>query len=83
MNNNVKQILTSLGLILVAVVSFIIFAPIFVFLIIFLMISSFILRRRIMKQNADFFNRNGRKKGRVIDQEEDSSEDFNSNQKLK
>ncbi|WP_191092621.1 hypothetical protein [Francisella sp. SYW-9] len=83
MNNNVKQILTSLGLILVAVVSFIIFAPIFVFLIIFLMISSFILRRRIMKQNADFFNKNGRKKGRVIDQEEDSHENSNSNQKLK
>ncbi|MED7789327.1 hypothetical protein [Francisella sp. 19X1-34] len=83
MNNNAKQILTSLGLILVAIVSFIIFAPIFVFLIIFLMISSFILRRRIMKQNADFFNKNDRKKGRVIDQEEDISENFNSNQKLK
>jgi hypothetical protein len=36
-----------------------------------------------MKQNADFFNKNGRKKGRVIDQEEDSHENFNSNQKLK
>ncbi|API86447.1 DUF2852 domain-containing protein [Francisella uliginis] len=83
MNNNVKQILTSLGLIAVAVISFIIFAPIFVFLIIFLMISSFILRRKIMKENADFFKKNSRKKGRIIDQDENSPNESNSNEKLK
>nr|WP_158513248.1 DUF2852 domain-containing protein [Francisella uliginis] len=78
-----KQILTSLGLIAVAVISFIIFAPIFVFLIIFLMISSFILRRKIMKENADFFKKNSRKKGRIIDQDENSPNESNSNEKLK
>ncbi|ASG67505.1 hypothetical protein fh0823_01260 [Francisella halioticida] len=83
MNNNVKQILTSLSLIAVAVISFIIFAPIFVFLIIFLIISSFILRRKIMKENADFFKKRGRKKGRIIDQDENFSKNSNSNQKLK
>lgn len=83
MNNSVKQILTSLGLIAVAVISFIIFAPIFVFLIIFLMISSFILRRKIMKENADFFKKNSRKKGRIIDQDENSPNESNSNEKLK
>ena len=83
MNNNVKQILTSLGLIAVAVISFIIFAPIFVFLIIFLMVSSFILRRKIMKENADFFKKNSRKKGKIIDQDENSPNESNSNEKLK
>ena len=83
MNNNVRQILTSLGLIAVAVISFIIFAPIFVFLIIFLMISSFILRRKIMKENADFFKKNSHKKVRIIDQDENSPNESNSNEKLK
>lgn len=83
MNNNVKQILTSIGLVAVAIISFVIFAPVFVFLIIFLMISSFILRRKIMKENADFFKKNSSKKGRIIDQDEEHTSNSNSNQKLK
>lgn len=55
MNNNVKQILTSLTLIAIAILSFIIFAPLFVFLIIFLMVSSFFIRRKIIKENPEFF----------------------------
>ncbi|WP_150465873.1 hypothetical protein [Francisella sp. SYW-2] len=82
MNNNVKQILTSLGLIAVAVISFIIFAPLFVFLIIFFMIFSFFIRRKIIKENPDFFKQYTNRKGRVIDQEEDDT-DINSNYKIK
>ncbi|APA83468.1 hypothetical protein B4919_03605 [Francisella tularensis subsp. novicida] len=81
MNNNVKQILTSLTLIAIAILSFIIFAPLFVFLIIFLMVSSFFIRRKIIKENPDFFRQYKSKKGRVIDQE---NNDFDSsNQKLR
>lgn len=81
MNNNVKQILASLSLIAIAVISFIIFAPLFVFLIIFLMIFSFFVRRKIIKENPEFFRQYTSKKGRVIDQEEDNEN--NSNHKLK
>ncbi|EDZ90702.1 hypothetical protein [Francisella tularensis] len=81
MNNNVKQILTSLTLIAIAILSFIVFAPLFVFLIIFLMVSSFFIRRKIIKENPDFFRQYKSKKGRVIDQE---NNDFDSsNQKLR
>ncbi|ABK90178.1 hypothetical protein FM755_06420 [Francisella tularensis] len=81
MNNNVKQILTSLTLIAIAILSFIIFAPLFVFLIIFLMVSSFFIRRKIIKENPEFFRQYKSKKGRVIDQE---NNDFDSsNQKLR
>ncbi|OIN84861.1 hypothetical protein [Francisella sp. TX07-6608] len=81
MNNNVKQILTSLTLIAIAILSFIVFAPLFVFLIIFLMISSFFIRRKVIKENPEFFRQYKSKKGRVIDQE---NNDFDSsNQKLR
>lgn len=81
MNNNIKQILTSLTLIAIAILSFIIFAPLFVFLIIFLMVSSFFIRRKIIKENPEFFRQYKSKKGRVIDQE---NNDFDSsNQKLR
>ncbi|AJI72352.1 conserved hypothetical protein [Francisella tularensis subsp. novicida GA99-3548] len=81
MNNNVKQILTSLTLIAIAILSFIVFAPLFVFLIIFLMVSSFFIRRKIIKENPEFFRQYKSKKGRVIDQE---NNDFDSsNQKLR
>lgn len=85
MNTNVKQILSSLALIAIAVMSFIIFAPLFVFLIIVLMISSFFIRRKIIKENPEFFKQqNKRKKGRVIDQEGDYfSDDDNFNQRIK
>lgn len=87
MNNNVKQILTSISMVAIAIISFVIFAPLFVFLIIFLMISSFFLRRKIIKENPEFFKQYGRaskgKKGRVIDQESDDFDNHNSNQKLK
>ncbi|OEZ33373.1 hypothetical protein AS144_05545 [Francisella endosymbiont of Amblyomma maculatum] len=82
MNNNVKQILTSLTLIAIAVLSFILFAPLFIFLIIFLMISSFFIRRKIIKENPEFFRQYKSKKGRIIDQEDDVNFD-NSNQKLR
>ena len=82
MNNNIKQILTSLTLIAIAVLSFILFAPLFVFLIIFLMISSFFIRRKIIKENSEFFRQYKNKKGRIIDQEDDINFD-NSNQKLR
>ncbi|MBK2240646.1 hypothetical protein IBE03_09885, partial [Francisella tularensis] len=76
-----KQILTSLTLIAIAILSFIIFAPLFVFLIIFLMVSSFFIRRKIIKENPEFFRQYKSKKGRVIDQE---NNDFDSsNQKLR
>ncbi|MWY04160.1 hypothetical protein FNA73_04800 [Francisella tularensis] len=78
MNNNVKQILTSLTLIAIAILSFIIFAPLFVFLIIFLMVSSFFIRRKIIKENPEFFRQYKSKKGRVIDQE---NNDFDSSNK--
>ncbi|AEE87726.1 conserved hypothetical protein [Francisella cf. novicida Fx1] len=81
MNNNVKQILTSLTLIAIGILSFIVFAPLFVFLIIFLMVSSFFIRRKIIKENPEFFRQYKSKKGRVIDQE---NNDFDSsNQKLR
>ncbi|AJI45946.1 hypothetical protein IBE11_05130 [Francisella tularensis subsp. novicida] len=81
MNNNVKQILTSLTLIAIGILSFIVFAPLFVFLIIFLMISSFFIRRKVIKENPEFFRQYKSKKGRVIDQE---NNDFDSsNQKLR
>ncbi|MDE4950960.1 hypothetical protein [Francisella tularensis] len=81
MNNNVKQILNSLTLLEIAILSFIIFAPLFVFLIIFLMVSSFFIRRNIIKENPEFFRQYKSKKGRVIDQE---NIDFDSsNQKLR
>lgn len=81
MNNTVKQILTSLTLIAIGILSFIVFAPLFVFLIIFLMISSFFIRRKIIKENPEFFRQYKSKKGRVIDQE---NNDFDSsNQKLR
>ncbi|ALB01900.1 hypothetical protein ACH24_04455 [Francisella persica ATCC VR-331] len=82
MNNNVKQILTSLTLITIAVLSFILFAPLFVFLIIFLMISSFFIRRKIIKENLEFFRQYKSKKGRILDQEDDVNFD-NSNLKLR
>lgn len=82
MNNNVKQILTSLTLIAIAVLSFILFAPLFIFLIIFLMISSFFIRRKIIKENPEFFRQYKSKKGRIIDQEDDVNFD-NSNEKLR
>ncbi|AJI52460.1 MULTISPECIES: hypothetical protein [Francisella] len=81
MNNNVKQILASISLIAIAVISFIIFAPLFVFLIVFLMIFSFFVRRKIIKENPDFFRQYTSKKGRIIDQEENNEN--NSNHKLK
>ncbi|MWW92552.1 hypothetical protein, partial [Francisella tularensis] len=68
-------------LIAIAILSFIIFAPLFVFLIIFLMVSSFFIRRKIIKENPEFFRQYKSKKGRVIDQE---NNDFDSsNQKLR
>ena len=82
MNNNIKQILTSLTLIAIAVLSFILFAPLFVFLIIFLMISSFFISRKIIKENPEFFRQYKSKKGRILDQEDDINFD-NSNQKLR
>ncbi|MDE4955191.1 hypothetical protein, partial [Francisella tularensis] len=76
-----KQILTSLTLRAIAILSFIIFAPLFVFLIIFLMDSSFFIRRKIIKENPEFFRQYKSTKGRVIDQE---NNDFDSsNQKLR
>ncbi|NDT39364.1 hypothetical protein FWI37_07190, partial [Francisella tularensis subsp. holarctica] len=70
-----------LTLIAIAILSFIIFAPLFVFLIIFLMVSSFFIRRKIIKENPEFFRQYKSKKGRVIDQE---NNDFDSsNQKLR
>lgn len=73
MNLNVKQILSSALMIAIGIFSFILLAPFFVFIIIFFMIFSVIVRRRIMKQNPDFFKNAKGKKGRVIDQENDSS----------
>ncbi|AFJ42991.1 uncharacterized protein OOM_0460 [Francisella orientalis str. Toba 04] len=45
------------------------------------MIFSFFVRRKIIKENPDFFRQYTSKKGRVIDQEEDNEN--NSNHKLK
>ena len=66
MNNNIKQILTSLTLITIAVLSFILFAPLFVFLIIFMMISSFFIRRKIIKENPEFFRQYKSKKVELL-----------------
>ncbi|GAB4227146.1 MAG: hypothetical protein Kow0076_8680 [Francisella sp.] len=81
MNSNVKQILASLTFIAVGIISFIIFAPLFIFLIILLVIYSFIIRRKIIKENYNFFKSSKAKKGRIIDQESDYCN--NSNKKLK
>ena len=86
MNINLKQILSSILAIAIAVFSFILLAPFFVFIVIFLMIFSFFIRRKIIKQNPDFFRNAKMKKGRVIDQEdidEDNSNSFNNNQSLR
>ena len=82
MNNNVKQILTSLTLIAIAVLSFILFVPLFIFLIIFLMISSFFIRRKIIKENPEFFRQYKSKKSIILDQEDDVNFD-NLSQKVK
>ena len=82
MNNNLKQILTSISLVAIAVVSFVLFAPLLVFLIIFMMIFSFFIRRKIIRENPDFFKQYKTKKGRIIDQEADFS-DQPRNDKLK
>lgn len=86
MNTNVKQIISSMTMIVIAIFSFILLAPFFVFLIIFLIIFSFIVKRRIIKQNPNFFKNAKMKKGRVIDQEDidqNSSKSFNNNQNLR
>lgn len=86
MNKNVKQIISSMIMIVIAIFSFILLAPFFVFLIIFLIIFSFIVKRRIIKQNPNFFKNAKMKKGRVIDQEDidqNSSKPFNNNQNLR
>jgi uncharacterized membrane protein len=84
MNTNVRQILTSLGLLAGAVILFILFAPLFIFLVIFLMIFSFFLNRKIRRQNPDFFKKNNKRKGRVIDQEDyNHSNDSQFNQKIR
>ncbi|QLE78586.1 hypothetical protein FLM55_02045 [Francisella sp. Scap27] len=84
MNLNVKQILSSAVMIAVGIFAFILLAPFFVFLIIFFMIFSVIVRRRIIKQNPEFFKNAKFKKGRVIDQEDEDSytQDNQNNQKL-
>ncbi|MGQ4006212.1 hypothetical protein QIW49_06965 [Francisellaceae bacterium CB300] len=86
MNTNVKQILSSILVVTIAIFSFILLAPFFVFTIAFLMIFSFFIRRKIIKQNPDFFRNAKMKKGRVIDQEDidsDISNQFNNNQNLR
>ena len=82
MNNNIKQILTSLTLIAITVLSFILFAPLFIFLIIFLIISSFFISRKIIKENPEIFRQYKSKKSRILDQEDDVNFD-NSSQKLR
>ena len=85
MNTNVKQIISSMTMIVIAIFSFILLAPFFVFLIIFLIIFSFMVKRRIIKQNPNFFKNAKMKKGRVIDQEDidmNNSNPFNNNQNL-
>ena len=80
MNTNIKQFLSSILVITIAIFSFILLAPFFVFLVIFLMIFSFIVRRKIIKQNPEFFKNARAKKGRVIDQEDmDQSKHTDSN----
>jgi len=86
MNTNVKQILSSILVVTIAIFSFILLAQFFVFIIAFLMIFSFFIRRKIIKQNPDFFRNAKMKKGRVIDQEDidsDNSNQFNNNQNLR
>lgn len=83
MNTNVKQILSSILVVSIAVFSFILLAPFFVFIVIFLMIASFFIRRKIIKDNPEFFRNARMKKGRVIDQEDldsNNSSTFNNNQ---
>ena len=86
MNTNVKQILSSILVVTIAIFSFILLAPFFVFIVAFLMIFYFFIRRKIIKQNPDFFRNTKMKKGRVIDQEDidaDNSNRFNNNQNLR
>ena len=50
------------------------------------MIFSFFMRRKIIKQNPNFFRNSKMKKGRVIDQEDidsNGSNPFNNNQNLR
>ena len=85
MNTNVKQILSSILIVTIAVFSFILLAPFFVFIVIFIIAFSFFMRRRIIKQNPDFFRNARMKKGRVIDQEDidiSNSNSSNNNQSL-
>ena len=85
MNSNVKQILSSIIVVMIAVSLFILLAPLFVLIVISLMILSFFMRRKIIKQNPNFFRNAKMKKGRVIDQEDidmNNSTPFNNNQNL-
>ena len=85
MNTNVKQILSSILVVMIAVFLFILLAPFFVFIVIFIMIFSFFIRRKIIKQNPNLFKNAKMKKGRVIDQEDidmNNSNPFNNNQNL-
>jgi len=79
MNINFRQIISSIILLSVAVIAFVIMAPVVIFLIIFLAIFSFFVRRRVMKANPEFFNQFKNQKGRVIDQEEDGNYNSSNN----
>ena len=86
MNTNVKQILNSILVIAIAIFSFILLAPFFVFIVIFLMVFSFFIRRKIIKENPNFFRKRKMQKGRVIDQEDindNNSNSFNNSQNLR
>ena len=83
MKTNIKLLLTSLASIVIAVGVFILFMPLFIFIIAFIIIFYFVMRRKIIKNNPEFFqqfnkNKSKNKKGRIIDQEEDT---FSNNNK--
>ena len=70
MNTNLKQTLSSTLLVVIAIFSFILLAPFFIFLVIFIIIFSFLIRQKIIKENSEFFKNTKTKKGRVIDQKD-------------
>ena len=70
MNTNLKQTLSSTLLVVIAIFSFILLAPFFIFLVIFIIIFSFLIRQKINKENSEFFKNTKTKKGRVIDQKD-------------
>ena len=79
--NQIKQIIASIILALVAITAFILLAPFIAFFIVFVLVFSFIVRRKVMKANPEFFRQYKFRNSRTWDQEK--TEETKDNSKVK